>query len=666
MADAFFLDRECAILKKTPFRIGPRSNAIDMEIQRCFLGPMSMFGQILDVDLTTETWKLSEYPKDLARKYLGGRGFNMVALYDQLAVGVDPLGPENLLMLSCGLITGTAAPSSARLHINALSPLTGILGSSNIGGDFGPRLRSNGIQSVIVRGKAARPVYLWIDGDSIEIRNAKSLWGLDTWETQKRLKAKFGGNTITVLTIGPAGENGALFGCIMSQRDHAAGRTGMGSVMGSKNLKAIVAKKQRPKVPFLSNDKLNEAVQRYIWQIKHSPHYAGISKFGGAGYVKWADELGILATRNYRQNTFEAAERIDGKNLEENIIRRRSCHRCPVHCKADLEFTQGKFKGMQAVRPEFEPMLSLGSKCGLSDLDTLVSLDNLCSRLGLDSISAGNAIAFAMDLFDRGIISLEDTGGLDITWGAGDAMETLIRQMATGKGLGKMLAKGVLRAGQLIGRGAEHYAPHVKGLELAGYHPDNIMGTALGYAVASRGADFNDVFATLEYKWLPEEGTKEFGAPKASDLKSITGKAELVRRSMIIGAALDSLGLCKIPALCLICTYDLVGEAELAVAITGWPVDASELFISGERIVNLERLFNLRHGANAADDRLPDMFFEKDYNAGEEPSKPHTWMEPMIREFYDVMGWDGQGHPTPEKLAELGIFSPQYHQDSAA
>ena len=622
---------------------------------------MSMSGQILDIDLTTETWKLSEYPKDLARKYLGGRGFNVHVLYDQLPVNVDPLGPENLLIFSCGLLTGTAAPSSARLHINALSPLTGILGSSNLGGNFGPRLRSNGIQSIILRGKSTQPVYLWIDGDAIEIRNAKSLWGLDTWETEDRLKAKPGGDKISLLAIGPGGENGALFGCIMSDRDHAAGRTGMGTVMGSKNVKAIVVKKQRPKVPSASDGKLNATIQRYLGQIKASPHYAGISKYGGAGYVKWADDLGILATRNYRENTFEAAERIDGKNLKDNIIRRRSCHRCPVHCKADLEFTSGKYKGMQAVRPEFEPMLSLGSKCGLSDLDTLVFLDNLCSRLGIDNISAGNAIAFAMDLFERGIISLEDTGGLDLTWGNGDVMETLIRQMAALKGFGKILAKGVRRASQLIGRGADHYAPHVKGLELAGYHPNNIMGTALGYAVASRGADFNDVFATLEYKWLPDDGTKAPGASKIANLKSIHGKAELVRKSMIIVTVLDSLGMCKVPAICLICAYDLVGESEVAAAITGWPVDASALFISGERIVTLERLFNLKHGASAADDRLPDMFFEKDYNAGEEPSKPHTWMEPMIKEFYDVMGWDQQGQPTPEKLADLGIISPQHN-----
>jgi aldehyde:ferredoxin oxidoreductase len=302
-------------------------------------------------------------------------------------------------------------------------------------------------------------------------------------------------------------------------------------------------------------------------------------------------------------------------------------------------------------------MLALGSKCGLGDLNTLVYLDNLCTRLGIDSISAGSAIAFAMDLFDRGILTLEHTGGIDLAWGNGTSMEKLIRQMSSGDGFGAVLAKGVRRAAQHIGRGAEQYAPHVKGLELSGYHPDNIMGTALGYAVASRGADFNDIYATMEYKWLPQEDIEEFGSPQAADLKSIHGKAELVRRSMIIGVVLDSLGLCKLPALCLICTYDLVAEADLATSLLGQPLDVPDLFSAGERIVNLERLFNLGHGACAGDDRLPDMFFDKEYNAGEQPSKPFEWMEPMIREFYQIMGWDEEGRPGPQKLAELGILS---------
>jgi aldehyde:ferredoxin oxidoreductase len=616
---------------------------------------MAFLGKTLDIDLSTGTWKFRPFPEDVIWKYLGGRGFNVQFLHANLSPDIDPLSPENILMFSCGLLTGTAAPTSARLHINARSPLTGLLGSSNVGGDFGARLRSCGIQSVIIRGKSPGPVYLWIDGDTIEIRSAKSIWRLDTWQTDEQLKTKLGSEKLTIMTIGPAGENGALYGCIMTDCDHAAGRTGMGTVMGSKNLKAIVVKKPKQKKIFRTHDNGQETIKRYIWQIKNSPHYKDVKKHGGAGYVKWADDLGILATHNFRENTFEAAEQIDGKNLEKNISRSRGCYGCPVRCKAELEFHEGKLKGTKVLRPEFEPMLALGSRCGLTDLDTLVYLDNLCSRLGMDSISAGGAIAFAMDLFDRKILTLEDTGGLDLSWGNGEAMEVLVKQIAAGQGLGGILAKGVRRAARIIGRGAENYAPHVKGLEIAGYHPDNIMGTALGYTVSSRGADFSDVYATLEYKWLPDEKIEAFGLPKTVDLNSIHGKAALVRQSMIIGMVIDSLGLCKVPALCLICAYDLVAEAELTAALTNQPVAVADLFAAGEKIINLERLINLRYGASEADDRLPDMFFEKEYNAGQKPSKPQEWMEPMKQEFYSLMGWDKKGRPTTEKLAKLGL-----------
>jgi aldehyde:ferredoxin oxidoreductase len=624
---------------------------------------MGLFGRILDIDLSAGTYRWAGLPDDLADTLIGGRGINVDLLYDQIEVGTQPLSPRNILTFSCGLLTGTAAPSSARLHVNALSPLSGLLGSSNVGGGFGAQLRACGIQQMIVRGRAPQPVYLWLDGDTIEIRDAKSLWGLDTWATQEQLKTSLGSSRFKSMTIGPGGENGVLFGCIVTDHDHAAGRTGMGTVMGSKNLKAIVIK-EHPQGTFMQpTDDGQKAIQSYIRLMKNSPHYRELRKFGGAGYVQWADDLGILATRNFRDYHFEAAQQIDGKNLEKYITRKRGCARCPIQCKADLEFQSGKLKGRPAVRPEFEPMLALGSKCGLSDLTSLVYLDNLCTRLGIDNISAGSAIAFAMDLFERGILTPADTEGIDLTWGNAAAMETLIHQMCSGEGFGALLAGGVRRAAATIGRGAERYAAHVKGLELSGYHPDTIMATALGYAVASRGADFNDVYATMEYKRLPAAGSEEFGSPKAADLKSIHGKAALVRRSMIIGTVLDSLGLCKVPALCLICAYDLVAEAGLTAALTGRPLSVSHLFTAGERIVNLERMFNFKHGASAADDRLPAMFFEKDYNAGQEPSKPQEWMEPMTREFYDIMGWDETGRPGAGKLCELGItpidFSPR-------
>jgi len=620
---------------------------------------MDLLGNILEIDLTREKWNLAACPDDAESNYLGGRGMNIKLLSDQIPPGIDPLGPQNILTLSCGMLTGTAAPVSSRLHINALSPLTHILGSSNIGGGFGVSLRLCGIQQLVIRGRASKPVYLWIDGDTIEIRNAKSLWGKDTWETEALLKERLGTEKLKILSIGPAGEKGCLFGCIISDRDHAAGRTGMGTVMGSKNLKAIVVKARKSPVAFRPKNDTHEAIKHYLWQMKYAPEFKTMKAHGGAGYVEWADELAILGTRNYRDYHFEDVKRIDGKKLKQNITRRHGCPRCPVQCKADLRFSTGRLKGKEAVRPEFEPMLALGAKCGLNDLQTLVYLDNLCTRLGMDSISAGTVIAFAMDLFDRGIITMSDTDGLDLRWGNGEAMEKLIRQMADGTGFGKVLAQGVRQAAKVIGRGAENYAAHIKGLEMAGYHPYNMMGTALGYSVSSRGADFSDIYATMEYKWLPEKATQVFGTPVSTDPRSIQGKAQLVRRAMIVGSVLDCLGLCKVPALCLICTYDLVGEAELVSALGGRTVNVTDLFIAGERIVNLERLFNQQHGAGVLNDRLPMMFFEKAYNAGIEPSKPAEWMEPMKQEFYDIMGWDDTGHPMTEKLAELGLSGTQ-------
>ncbi|MBC8247628.1 MAG: aldehyde ferredoxin oxidoreductase family protein [Deltaproteobacteria bacterium] len=616
---------------------------------------MRPLGRILHIDLTNQSWKFSPFPEDIAKKFLAGRGFNVHFLSRFLPPETDPMSPSNILLFTCGLLTGTEAPASSRLHISAHSPLTGLLGSSNVGGDFGAVLRQNGIQSLIIKGRASKPTTLLVKANSVSFLDAETLWGSDTWETQDRLKQKYGGDSVKALTIGPGGENGVLFGCIMSDRDHAAGRTGMGTVMGSKNLKTIVIKRPGKSRQNRIPDRDREAIQRYVHLITHSPQYQTVSTHGGAGYINWANELGILSTKNYRENRFEAADALDGKHLTKYVSKYRSCHRCPIHCKAVLKLNNGNGGSTEAVRPEFESILALGSKCGLRDLKTLIHLDNLCSKMGIDSMSTGGVIAFAMDLFERGILTTEDTEGIELTWGNASAMETLILQMVQQEGLGAILSQGVRRAAHIIGRGAERYAPHVKGLEMAGYHPYHIMGTALGYTVASRGADFNDVYATLEYKWLPEKASEVFGTPKAADLKSIQGKAELVRRARIVGTVLDSLGLCKVPALCLICAFDLKMEAELTAAVSEASVSVEDLFSSGERTLNLERLFNIRYGAGVADDRLPDMFFQKDYNSGEVPSQPAQWMEPMKKEFYAIMGWDENGIPKHEKLMELDI-----------
>jgi aldehyde:ferredoxin oxidoreductase len=611
---------------------------------------MIPFGRILEIDLSSEQVTTTSLSKSVIEKYLGGRGFNVWYLRTHLPAGIDPLGPENILILSCGLLTGTSAPTSSRLHINSLSPHTGILGSSNIGGYFGAKLRACEIQSLIIRGKATHPVYIYIDEDGVEIRDARPFRGMDTYETPVHIQKDVGHDRSKILTIGPAGENMVPFACIISDRDHAAGRTGMGAVMGSKNLKALVVARVDRKAPVQSTPDAEKVIERYVRQVKASPEYQMFVQHGSAGYLQWADEKGMVGAYNFRETRFDGMDQIDGKNLHKHRTRSRGCYRCPVQCKSELRFKNGNFKDYTGTRPEFEPMMNLGAKCGLKDIQRIVYLDNLCSRLGLDAISTGSVIAFAMDLYDRGILKPEDTGNLDLAWGNGSSMETLIRQMAFGEGLGALLAKGVRHAAKIIGRGAEAYAPHVKGLELTGYHPGAILGTALGFAVSSRGGDYSNVYPTLEVRWSAEKATEEFGTPSAVDRHTPSGKGRLINRSVLVNIILDCLGLCRIPALSLIGGYDLENEAALTAALTDLSFQAKDLFQAGERIACLERLFNMRQGTASQDDILPPMFLDDDaadLNADA--------LKRMRHEYYKTMGWDSKGRPMKDKLAQLGI-----------
>jgi aldehyde:ferredoxin oxidoreductase len=554
------------------------------------------------------------------------------------------------LFFSCGLLTGTRAPTAPRLHINALSPLTGLIGSSNVGGYAGAWLRSTGIVSLVIRGQAPAPVYLHISERDVEIRDAAVYWGLDTFDTQDNIAADLVDENLQILSIGTAGESGARFACIVTGKDHAAGRTGLGAVMGAKHLKAVVINKGRCK-PFDHRRQLiGGAVKQYVQQIKASPDYDIFSRYGGAGYIKWADDMGVMGTRNYRQHRFEMVDRVDGRQLIKDKVRASGCYRCPVRCKADLKFKAGPMKGKTATRPEFEPMINLGSKCGLGDLQAIVRLDNLCTRLGLDSTSAATAIAFAMDLFDRGILNAAETNGLILDWGNAGVMETLIRQMAAGEGLGRILAQGVRRAAQTFGKGAHRYAAHVKGLELTAYHPAGILGSALGYAISSRGGDYNNVYSSLEHRWTARKGADAFGSADAVDTKRPSGKGRLLRRAVLVNIVVDSLGLCKVPTLSLLGTFDLENEAMLASAITGLPLTADDLFHIGDRIAAMERQFNLKHAPNIDEDCLPAMFFlERD------TVLTQAVMAGMLREFYTAMGWDETGHPLKKTLAALDI-----------
>ena len=613
---------------------------------------MDFVSKLLTVNLTTEEIKCTDLSEALARQFLGGRGINAWLLAQHVGPGTDPLGPDNVLAFSNGLLTGTEAPSSSRLHVSARSPLTGLLGSSNVGGHFGAELRAAGVQTLLIRGHAPRPVTLWIDGDRVELRDAAHLWGLDTRAAAESLQEELG-NTARLMIIGPGGENQVRYACIMTGTRHAAGRTGMGTVMGAKNLKAIAVRGQKHQRE--QDERVRELVHDYVDKIRTAPRYETYARFSNSAFVTWANEIGILATRNYRQVRFEGADRIDGRRLIDYVTRPRSCYRCPVHCKAEIEIREGRYAGTRGERPDIEPIVNLGSKCGVDDPEAVLYLYNLAGTLGVDVISTASALAFAMDLYERGILTTEDTDGVEFTWGNAEAMETMMYRIARQEGFGTVLAEGVRRAALIIGRGAEAYAYHSKGLELTAYDPRGGMGTALGYAVSTRGGDFTSVYAVPEYRWQPEQGREEFGTEKAVDRLSIEGKGRLVKRTMVVSAVLDALGICKVPVLSVVGDYSLENEAALTAALTGWGVTADELALVGERIINVEKLFNVRHGASRQDDDLPDHFTEVRVPDPGPTQGMTVDIQQMVKDFYDAMGWDADGRPTPEKLQELGL-----------
>jgi len=615
---------------------------------------MPFVARMLSVDLSSGEIDRQDLPEAVTQQFLSGRGINAWLIAQHLRPDCDPLAPENVLVLSSGLLTGTAVASSSRLHVNAVSPLTGLLGSSNVGGYFGAELRAAGVQTLLVQGRAEHPVALHIDGDHVELRDASHLWGMDTRAATEVLEHELG-KKHRLMVIGPGGENGVRYACIMTGTRHAAGRTGMGAVMGAKNLKAIAVRGRKQR---FGHDEATSALLRdYVEKVQASPRYETWARFSNTALVTWADEAGLLATHNYRRVRFDGAERIDGTRLIDHVTRPRSCHRCPVHCKAGIEIREGPYAGTKGERPDLEPIINLGSKCGVGEAAAVLYLYNLAGDLGIDAISTGGALAFAMDLYERGILSADDTDGVDLTWGNVEAMATMMHSIAMRKGFGAVLAEGVRRAAELVGGEAEAYAYHSKGLELTGYDPRGGMGTALGYAVSTRGGDFTSVYAVPEYRWGPEEGREWFGSEKAVDRLSVEGKGQLVKRAMVVSAALDALGLCKVPVLSIVCDYSLRDEAALTAALTGWEITADELALAGERIVNAERLINLRLGADMADDDLPDHFVEDRVpDAG--PTHGMTVdIERLRRDFYVAMGWDDKGMPKPEILRELGLES---------
>lgn len=613
---------------------------------------MKKFGSLIEVHLDQGKVDKTYPDPGVVKDYFGGRGLNIRYLLEGVGGEVSPLDSENVLVISPGFLTGSEVYSASRLHLGSISPLTGFLGSSNVGGDVGAQIRQQGILSLIVHGKAESPVYLWIHEGELEIRGADDLWGKETSVTREKIKNEVGDSS-GVGAIGPAGENLATMACLMFDGGHAAGRTGMGAVMGSKNLKAIAASSGSSPVGnnLVGSDVLNE----YLEGIKSAPKYEEWSSYDNTTSVKWVDDLGAGTVKNYRDVQADDVESADGRSFKDLPRTPSSCYRCPVHCKAKLEIDRGPHEGEIAERPGFEPLVALGPKCGNMDALESIHLHNRCNELGLDSVEAGSLIAFAMDLYNRDILTEEDTGGLNLAWGNTDGMNRLLERIARREGwLGEILSRGLKDAAAEIGGEAEKYAYHVKGLAMTAMDPRGFKGTALGYAVGSRGGDFTGVYARPEYSFSPEEALEVFGTPEAADRLEEAGKPELVKRSAEASAIADSLGICKVPILSLVEDYGLTLTANLVSEVFGEEVSTGTLLRNGERILNAERLFNLRRGLTAEDDRLPEKFTAEGIESGPAAGSVLD-LEGMLQEFYSLMGWDERGEPKRSKLEELGL-----------
>ena len=596
-------------------------------------------GKVLMVDLSTETIRTEPLDMGIAEKFIGGRGLGDAILYKQLKPGVDPLSPENILVLTTGALTGTGSPFSSRSWIVTKSPLTGTILMSNAGGFFGPELKYAGYDAVIIHGKSEKPVYLWVRDGEVELRDASHLTGLGTSETQKRILEETDSKA-RVCCIGPAGERLVRYASVISG-DRAFGRGGAGAVMGSKNLKAI-AVRGTGRVDLYDGDRFMEVVKDVLDTFKANAFIQEWRKYGTPYIVGPMNELGIFPTRNFQTGVLEGYDRVAKEVEMEYTVKHETCHLCPVACTPVCEVKSGEYAGYRCRGPEYEHVYAYGGACGNTNYESIIAAVSLSDELGLDVISTGACIGFAMELHERGLLPKELVGELDLRFGNHRAVVQLVRMIGMREGLGDLLAEGVVRAAEKIGGEALRYAMHVKGMELPGYDPRGAKAMGLGYATSPRGGCHHTGYAPQEL------------FDPSFDRITPKGKAELTKRNQDTTVMVDSTGLCAFPYQLAVIKMEQV--ASLLYYATGIEEFSSvdRLMLIGERIFNLERLFNVREGFTAKDDTLPERLLKEPMPEGASKGQV-VELDEMLSEYYRIRGWDENGVPTEEKLRELGL-----------
>ena len=623
--------------------------------------------KVLKVNLTSGNISTEPISEEILKNYLGGRGINIKVLYDTTNKNTDPLGPDNPLIFGTGPLTGTIVPSSGRHNITAKSPLTGILGDSNSGGFWGAELKQAGYDQIIITGKAERPVYLKIINEKVEICDAGHLWGKNVWETEKLIKENLADNEIQIASIGQAGENLVKISGIMNNLSRAAGRTGMGAVMGSKKLKAVAVRGSKG-IKIYDIKGFSESVEEMLKNIYSSPYYEARSSFGTTMLLNLNNRLGNLPYRNSQGSYYPEAEKISGELLyKKHVTKLKACVSCPVHCSRYYKVKSGPFAGTEGEGPEYETLVSFGSGCDNSNLESILYINNLCNQYGLDTISTGAVISFAMECYEKGLIKKENASDLDLSWGNYQAIIELVEKITHKvplaeidkkemphkllENLGSLLAEGVKKASEYIPNSGK-YALEIKGLEVAAQGVRGIKAMGLGWATASRGADHLRAFPIAESQWSEKDAEEVFGTKEVANRFSYKGKAKLVKWSEEFSAITDCLEMCKIVAMPL--KLSMANFAKITSALTGNKFNEQDLFTIGERIVNLERLYNLKMGLTYKEDRVPERFKLEPVPEGN--SKGETLdVDKMLPEYYQLRGWNEKGIPSQEKLDELGL-----------
>ena len=594
-------------------------------------------GKILRIDLTTGTTKVEPIDEKIAKDYIGGRGYASKIIYDEVDPNIDPLSPDNLLIFATGPVTGLPAPAAGRYMVVTKGLLTGTIASSNSGGDWGVALKSAGYDMVIIKGKAEKPVYIWIDEDKVEIRDASHLWGKNTHETTDKIVEENGGDRrIKVACIGPAGENLVKFACVINDKNRAAGRTGVGAIMGSKNLKAIAAVgKKRPQVA--NKEKWQEALKASMDKVRSNDVTSkGLPTYGTKVLDSIINENGLYPTKNFQTGVFSETEKVNGETLREKyLVRNVACWGCPIACGRKTKLPNGR----EGEGPEYEVGWAYGADLGISDLEAIVEANYLSNELGLDPISAGGTIACAMELYERGYLPKDKVDGPELKFGSTEALLTYVKKIAYREGLGDELAEGSYRFAEKYGH--PELSMSVKKQELPAYDPRGAQGHALEYATSNRGGCH-----VRGYMISPEI----LGIPEKLDPQELKGKPEWVKIFQDLTAVIDSMGMCLFTSFAL----GAPDYAALLSAVTGFDYSPEEALKAGERIWNLERLFNLKAGFTKADDTLPPRLLHDPMPDG--PNKGAVaHIDKLLPEYYKVRGWDENGVPTETKKKELGL-----------